>query len=153
MTSPGSENEPVPPVPNETAIFATEVDYQRLCDRCRSLDFDQLSREYNYPNIAIHVPISSLETSCYYCDSFRMLVSEHSRRNSMCTVEDISIRVVDLHSDTRRIDLDCGLKVGGNTTVDDWGSYYLLPVEKQRKKFRQTAGKYLDDEPAGFSMI
>jgi hypothetical protein len=145
MASLDSKDDSVPPVPNETAISAREAEQQRLCDRCCFIDLDHLST--GSPPISIPVP--SLEPGCCYCDNFRMLVSEETSGCGACTVEDIGIGV----NSAGKIHLDFLVDKGGSAMLNEHGFYSLIPVEQQRKEFRQTAGNYLDAEPSVFSLI
>jgi hypothetical protein len=149
MTSPYSEDESVPPVPDETAMFVMEVQQKRLCNRCRSLDLDHLRA-----NMRKFVLVSSLEFGCCYCDNFRMIVSEIVGENRTHLAEMISITMGGI--DKRRfITLTFGDTIGegGNPIISQCESYELLPVEYEQKEFCQTAGSRLDDEPAELSKI
>ena len=150
---PDSENESVPPDPNETAIFDAEAEQQNFCDRCRSLNFDLLSS----PSLYVRVPVSSLELGCYYCDNFRMIVSDFVCGSDTYTIHEIQlVRAKAIHSERFIVSLylvvDTGLTKEGKPVTYKEG-YDLVPLKSQRKGFWQTVKNCVRDEPAGFSMI
>lgn len=150
MTSPASEDESVLPISNETAISTKEADQQNLCDRCRSLDLDNLSADS--PNI--HVPVSSLKTGCCYCDSFRMIASECIRGSDTNTLLEIIISISELKNLIALYISICERSPKPNGNSEDLVyKLYLVTLEHQREEFRQTAGTCLDNEPAFISMI
>lgn len=150
---PDSKDRSTPPVFNETAMPATKVEQQNICDRCRSLNLDHTSSI----SPRVHVPVSSLELGCCYCDNFREIVSDFVSGSDTYTVHEIQLaRTKAIHSErfivTLHLVVDTGLTQEGKPVTYD-ERYDLVPLESQRKEFRQTVKNCVRDEPAGFSMI
>jgi hypothetical protein len=148
MASPESKDVSIPPVFNEIAMPAMEVEQQNLCNRCRSLDLEHPTSQI------VYIPVSSLNPDCCCCDSFRMIVSESIGRSGTYTAHQLIVYSPEYKGSnvTLRLTFEKVSTQGGKSEQQD-DTFLLVPLRHQREKSRQTTRSFLDDEPAEISLV